>query len=149
MQCLNFKLFDTNNQHAKFRYTTRQTGKATINTWLSSTTTSWQRAHRRKQLMMHGISLSRLFSVVQPNSSLTKQPGLPIKKPWISRETVRQIRQRNRAYQRQRRTRNQHDQDRYRDLKHKTQKKIRQDYWKYLEDIVTPSEGNNTDTRCE
>ena len=66
------------------------------------------------------------------------------KKPWISRETVRQIRQRNRAYQRQRRTRNQHDQDRYRDLKHKTQKKIRQDYWKYLEDIVTPSEGNNT-----
>ena len=66
------------------------------------------------------------------------------KKPWISRETVRQIRQRNRAYQRKRRTRNQHDQDRYRDLKHKTQKKIRQDYWKYLEDIVTPSEGNNT-----
>ena len=57
---------------------------------------------------------------------------------------MRQIRQRNRAYQRQRRTRNQHDKDRYRDLKHKTQKKIRQDYWKYLEDIVTPSEGNNT-----
>ena len=38
-------------------------------------------------------------------------------------------------------TRHQHDQDRYRDLKHKTQKKIRRDYWKYLEDIVTPSEG--------
>ena len=57
---------------------------------------------------------------------------------------MRQIRQRNRAYQRQRRTRNQHDQDRYRDLKHNTQKKIRQDYRKHLEDIVTPSEGNNT-----
>ena len=57
---------------------------------------------------------------------------------------MRQIRQRNRTYQRQRRTRNQHDKDRYRDLKHKTQKKIRQDYWKYLEDIVTPSVGNNT-----
>ena len=66
------------------------------------------------------------------------------KKPWISRETVRKIRQRNRAPQRQRRTRNQHDQDRYRDLTHKTQKKIRQDYWKYMEDIVSPNEGNTT-----
>ena len=142
MQCLNLMPFDTNNQRKKFLYTARQTGKATINTWLSSTITSWQRAHRRQQLITHGIRLSRLLSVVQRNSSLTNSPSTN-KKPWISRETVRQIRQRNRAYQIQRRTRNQHDQDRYRDLKHKTQKKIRKDFWKYLEDIVTPSEGNN------
>ena len=139
--------FDTNNQRATFRYKARQTVKATTNAWLSSTITSWQRAHRRQQLITRGIRLSRLFSVVQPNSSLTNTARSTTKKPWISRETVRKIRQRNRAYQslqRQRRTRNQHDQYRYRDLKHKTQKKIRQDYWKYLEDIVTPSEGNNT-----
>jgi len=66
------------------------------------------------------------------------------KKPWIRRETRRLIRQKNRAYYKQRRTNSKQDQDRYRNLKHKAQKQIRQDYWNYLEDVVTPGEGSNT-----
>jgi len=68
------------------------------------------------------------------------------KKPWIKRDTKRLIRQKSRAYYKQRKSQSQQDQDRYRDLKHKTQKKIRQDYWLYVEDMVTPDDRSSTRT---
>jgi len=66
------------------------------------------------------------------------------RKPWINRDTRKLIRQRNRSYVKQRSSGSKKDQDRYRELKHRTQKRIRQDYWRYLEDVVTPSEGKDT-----
>ena len=59
------------------------------------------------------------------------------RKPWVSRETVRLLRQRNRAYTNQK-SGLQEDLDRYKYLKSKAQRQLRNDYWTCLEDIVTP-----------
>ena len=67
------------------------------------------------------------------------------RKPWVSRETVRLLRQRNRAYTKQK-SGLQEDLDRYKYLKSKAQRQLRNDYWTYLEDIVTPDSNGDTHT---
>ena len=67
------------------------------------------------------------------------------RKPWVSRETVRLLRQRNRAYTKQE-SGLQEDLDRYKYLKSKAQRQLRNDYWTYLEDIVTPDSNGDTHT---
>ena len=67
------------------------------------------------------------------------------RKPWVSRETVRLLRQRNRAYTKQK-SGLQEDRDRYKYLKSKAQRQVRNDYWTYLEYIVTPDSNGDTHT---
>ena len=67
------------------------------------------------------------------------------RKPWVSGETVRLLRQRNIAYTNQK-SRLQEDRDRYKYLKSKAQRQVRNDYWTYLEDIVTPYSNGDTHT---
>ena len=67
------------------------------------------------------------------------------RKPWVSRETVKLLRQRNRAYNKQK-SGLQEDRDRYKYLKSKAQRQVRNDYWTYIECIVTPDSNGDTHT---
>jgi hypothetical protein len=66
--------------------------------------------------------------------------------PWITREIKRLIRKRDKLYTRKKTTKTRKDQESFKHLKALVQKKIRQAYWKYIEDIVTPCPDEPTGT---
>jgi hypothetical protein len=59
------------------------------------------------------------------------------KVPWVDVSTRRGIRRKHRAYNRAKHTHDPKDWHKYRDLKHLVQKRIRQAYWKYINDMIS------------
>ena len=59
--------------------------------------------------------------------------------PWISAELKKLIQKRNRLYKKAKKSGDSHDRSKAKELKHIIQRKIRQTYWKYIEDIITPN----------
>ena len=63
--------------------------------------------------------------------------------PWMSQDLKKMIRKRKEAFTRKRRHPNRANTDKYKHLQAKVQKKFRQEYWTYVNNILTPEEGNN------
>ena len=59
---------------------------------------------------------------------------------WINTEIRKNLRKLQRLYKQKKKTGDQNTKEKYKQLKHHTQKIARQSYWKYIEDIVTPKE---------
>ena len=56
------------------------------------------------------------------------------------RNSKKNLRKLQRLYKQKKKTGDQNTKEKYKQLKHHTQKITRQSYWKYIEDIVTPKE---------
>ena len=61
-------------------------------------------------------------------------------RPWINTEIRKNLRKLQRLYKQKKKTGDQNTKEKYKQLKHHTQKITRQSYWKYIENIVTPKE---------
>ena len=66
--------------------------------------------------------------------------------PWITKEIKAPIRKRNKLYQKKKRNKCTRTTNKYHDCKRTLQKKMRQEYWKYLEGIIS---FDTTDTNSE
>ena len=64
--------------------------------------------------------------------------------PWMSSEVRKMVRKKNRLYTKMKRSGNAKDKDAYRKVKASVQKKMRQSYWGYVENIV---QEEDTDSR--
>ena len=62
------------------------------------------------------------------------------KKPWINSEIKKNLKRLHRLYKKKKKTGDHETKEKYRKLKHHTQKIQRQAYWRYIENIVTPNE---------
>jgi hypothetical protein len=63
--------------------------------------------------------------------------------PWITPEIRKHIRQRDRLYKRMKKSSDQNDRKKFRELRRNVQKELRRAYWTYIEDIVTPKDTDN------
>ena len=61
-------------------------------------------------------------------------------RPWIKTEIRKNLRKLQRLYKQKKKTGDQNTKEKYKQLKHHTQKITRQSYGKYIENIVTPKE---------
>ena len=61
-------------------------------------------------------------------------------RPWINTEIRKNLRKLQRLSKQKKKTGDQNTKEKYKQLKHHTQKITRQSYWKYIENIVTPKE---------
>ena len=66
--------------------------------------------------------------------------------PWMSRDLKKMIRKQKEAFTRKRRHPNRANTDKYKHLQAKVQKKFRQEYWTYVNNILTPDPGQNGHT---
>jgi hypothetical protein len=60
--------------------------------------------------------------------------------PWLSLDTKKLMKKRDRLHAKLKKGKDQNRQERYRDLRRRIQQNIRRDYWKYVEGIFTPEE---------
>ncbi|CAG2244059.1 unnamed protein product [Mytilus edulis] len=58
--------------------------------------------------------------------------------PWVTMETKRLIRQRDRLYKKSKKPGNASLAKKYKEVKHQVQKSIRKSYWEYIESIILP-----------
>ena len=79
-----------------------------------------------------------------PTKTARKKDGCP----WITTDLRRLTRRRDRAYKKKKKSGDKRDTASYKDLKSKTQRELRKAYWKYIEDIVTPSSESDRGTDC-
>jgi hypothetical protein len=59
---------------------------------------------------------------------------------WINTENRKNLRKLQRLYKQKKKTGDQNTEEKYKQLKHHTQKITRQSYWKYIENIIAPKE---------
>ncbi|CAG2244129.1 unnamed protein product [Mytilus edulis] len=58
--------------------------------------------------------------------------------PWVTMETKRLIRKRDRLYKKSKKSGNTSIAKKYKEVKHQVQKSIRKSYWEYIESIILP-----------
>ena len=58
--------------------------------------------------------------------------------PWVTMETKRLIRKRDRLYKKSKKSGNASLAKKYKEVKHQVQKSIRKSYWEYIESIILP-----------
>ena len=63
--------------------------------------------------------------------------------PWISPELKKLIRKRDKYYKTMNKSANSEHKDRFKELKRLVQRQLRRAYWSYIENIVTPTEGDD------
>jgi Mn-dependent DtxR family transcriptional regulator len=61
-------------------------------------------------------------------------------RPWLNTEIRKYLRTLQKLYKQKKKTDDQNTKEKYKQLKHHTQKITRQSYWKYIQNIVTPKE---------
>lgn len=66
------------------------------------------------------------------------------KNPWITREIKSLIRRKDRAYKKKKKSNHPDDCTRFKELKKTAQKSRRQTYWKFIENIITPENPEET-----
>ena len=64
--------------------------------------------------------------------------------PWINTETKKLIRKRYRLYKKMKKNGNLDTKKKFKKIKHHIQTLLRQSYWQYIEDVVTPKETEGT-----
>ncbi len=86
-----------------------------------------------KSKLNHSISTHIPHKTSKPKDSL----------PWLSQDVRRLIHRRDRLYKRKKKTADPAVAAKHKDAKRLVQKELRRSYWKYIENIVTPSEHEN------
>ena len=69
-----------------------------------------------------------------------KKLSTKIKAPWITHDTKKLIKKRDKLYKTMKKSCSKKKRDKYKQIKHHVQKQLRQSYWKYIENLVTPNE---------
>ncbi|CAG2188420.1 unnamed protein product [Mytilus edulis] len=78
--------------------------------------------------------LNELVSEHIPHKKLTTKN----KTPWVTFETRKLMKKRDRLYKKMKKSGNDNMRNKYKQIKHQVQKQPRQSYWQYIEKIVTP-----------
>ncbi len=73
-----------------------------------------------------------------PSKTARKKDGFP----WISKDIKKLIKKRDRWYKRKKKSGNNKDKKKFKELKRKTQQELRKAYWKYIDGIISPSIDN-------
>ena len=73
-----------------------------------------------------------------------KKLSTKIKTPWITYETKKLIKKRDKLYKTMKKSGSKQQRDKYKQIKHQVQKQLRQSYWKYIENLVTLNEEEST-----
>jgi hypothetical protein len=73
-----------------------------------------------------------------------KKLSTKIKTPWITHDTKKLIKKRDKLYKTMKKYCSKKQRDKYKQIKHQVQKQLRQSYWKYIENLVTPNEDEST-----
>ena len=85
-------------------------------------------------------TLNDLVTKHIPHKKLSSKP----KTPWITPKTRTLMKRRDRLYRKMKKSGNKDLKDKYKQLKHQVQKQLRQSYWTYIENIVTPKPEDNS-----
>ena len=78
-----------------------------------------------------------------PTKRAKKKDSLP---PWIDTDIKRLIRKRNKYFTIKNKTRGPRDTNHYKALKREVQRRIRQNYWSYVEEIFTPTDSSDNNS---
>ncbi|KAK3082833.1 hypothetical protein FSP39_006608 [Pinctada imbricata] len=98
------------------------------------------------------VPISSLWDTFQSTLEESISRNIPTKNaklkdgyPWITRDIRKLIRKRDRWYKRMKKSGNNHDASKFKELKRKTQQEMRRAYWKYIDGIVTPEPNEECD----
>ena len=69
-----------------------------------------------------------------------KKLSTKIKTPWITLDTKKLIKKRDKLYKTMNKSGSKQQRDNYKQIKHQVQKSLPQSYWKFIENLVTPNE---------
>ena len=67
-----------------------------------------------------------------------------IKPPWITHDTKKLMKKTDKLYKTMKKSGSKQKRDKYKQIKHQVQKELRQLYWKYIENLVTPNEAGSS-----
>ena len=73
-----------------------------------------------------------------------KKLSTKIKTPWITHDTKKLIKKRDKLYKTMKTYGSKQQRDKYKQIKHQEQKQLSQSYCKYIENLVTPNEEEST-----
>ena len=97
------------------------------------------------------LSVDELWNLFKTQLNKLISEHIPQKKikashktPWVSIETKKLIRSRDRLYKKMKKSGDEVLRKKYKQLKQTIQRQLRQSYWKYIENIVTPKEEENS-----
>ena len=103
--------------------------------------------HKIQEMNEEGRNVDEMWTHFQIHLEKSVKTNIPHKtsrqkdsSPWITRDIRRLINKRDRWYKRKKKSGNQRDANRYKELKRDTQRHLRQAYWKYIDGIVTPTQ---------
>jgi hypothetical protein len=98
-------------------------------------------------LMDNDCQVTNMWNVFKETITQSAVKHIPQKRtkvndsrPWINTEIRKNLRKLQRLYKQKKKTGDQNTKEKYKQLKHHTQKITRQSHWKYIENIVTPKE---------
>ena len=74
----------------------------------------------------------------------SKKLSAKAKPPWITHDTKKLMRKRDKLYKTMKKSGSKQKRDKYKQIKHQVQKELRQSYWKYIENLVTPNEDGSS-----
>jgi len=110
---------------------------------------------RISSMVDSGSDIDTIWSTFSSNLKSSIRSHIPHKaakakdsSPWISKEIKKLLKKRDRLHKKMKKSNDPTHVKQFKKIKQMAQKKLRQSYWSYIEDMVTPQPTDTTDRSC-